>query len=250
MNKHEFFTSLGFTDYEAKALASLTKLKVCSVKEIALDSNVPQNKLYQIIKRFEQEGLASLVPGEIKKYKIINLKTYIKEQIVEKEKQIKDIKKSSISLEDLEDSLSHDTFSIIRGQQAILNKLSEQNQKVKGEILGVQRNWKVWGNGLRAMQKCTRRGVKVKIIGMINEETKSRALEWKKVGCKIKAYNSNLGPYPLRFSIFDNKEARITIGKPEIQDPKNYITIWTSSKPLISLLRNQFNQMWKSSKTF
>jgi hypothetical protein len=131
-----------------------------------------------------------------------------------------------------------------------MNKLAENNPKVKKEILSVQRNWKVWGEGLRAMQETIKKGVKVKIIGEINQETKKRAQEWKQVGCKIKAYNKKFGEYPLRFSIFDNKEARITIGKPEIQNPEDYITIWTTSQPFIAILRKQFIEMWTESEKF
>jgi len=63
-----------------------------------------------------------------------------------------------------------------------------------------------------------------------------------------RAYNNSFGEYPLRFTIYDNSEARITLGKPEISDPKDYITIWTKSKPLINILRSQFMNMWKNCK--
>jgi len=93
--------------------------------------------------------------------------------------------------------------------------------------------------------KAVKRGVDVRLIGIINNETWRRVKEYKKVGCKIAKYNGKFGEYPLRFSIFDGKEARITIGKPEIKERKDYITIWTDSKPLVALLRNQFLEMWR-----
>ena len=88
------------------------------------------------------------------------------------------------------------------------------------------------------------------MIGVINDETKKRALEWKKTGCKIKAYNKMFGENPLRFTIFDNKEARLNIGKPEITNPDNYLTIWTKSPALINTLRRQFESMWKECENF
>jgi len=114
----------------------------------------------------------------------------------------------------------------------------------------VQRNWKIWGEGLRQMQNAIKRGVDVKFIGVVNKENIKKVKEWKKIGCKIKAYNKRFGNYPLRFSIFDEKYARITIGKPEIQNPEDYITIWTDSKALVRMLRNQFMLMWKESEKF
>jgi len=132
-----------------------------------------------------------------------------------------------------------------------MNKLTEANKNVKKEILGVQRNWKIWGEGLRQMEKSVKRGVDVKFIGVINNKNVDKVKEWRKTGCKIRGFNKNkFGDYPLRFSIFDNKIARITIGKPEIQNPKDYITIWTDSKALINMLRKQFLEMWKESEKF
>lgn len=248
MDKKDFFKSLGFSEYETKTLISLINLKIATPKEISFDSGVPQNKLYGILKRFEQIGILSAIPSG--GYKVINLKTFINKKIEEKEKRVKELKKNSDIIEKLGEGEGEFIFSLIKGQKTIMNKLAENNYSVKKEILGVQRNWKVWGTGRKAMEDSIKRGVDVKLIGVINNETKKRPLEWKKIGCKIRIYNKKFGENPLRFTIFDNKEARITIGKPEIQDPKNYITIWTKSKPLINILRAQFLTMWRNSKKF
>lgn len=250
MDKIQFFQSLGYTEYEAKTLASLARLSQATPKQISLDSGVPQNKLYLIIKKLEKQYLLSVIPSEPKQYKLINLKTHINKKIKNKEQSLKKLKNLSKNLELIQESSSQGIFSIIKGQQAIMHKLAEQNLKVEKEILGVQRHWKVWAGGLRAMESAIKRGVKVKLIGVINDKTKQRASEWKKLGCQIRAFNNKFGEYPLRFSIFDNKAARLTIGKPEIPNPKDYITIWTSSRSFISILRKQFFEMWEESKRF
>jgi sugar-specific transcriptional regulator TrmB len=250
MDKQAFFQQLGFSEYESKILASFVKLKSANPKQIHEDSFVPQNKIYQILKNFNNLGILAMIPGEVKRYKLINLQTFIDNKLKEKKNQIKQLKESSKILESAKEKEQEFVFSLIKGQKAIMNKLAEHNPKVKKEILGVQRNWKVWGEGLRAMQNTVKKGIKVRIIGTINAETQKRAVEWKNIGCQIRAYNNKFGEYPLRFTIFDNKEARITIGKPEIQNPEEYVTIWTTSKPLIAILRKQFIDMWKESKKF
>jgi len=250
MDRIEFFKDLGFSEYEAKTLSSLIKLKSANPKEISLDSGVPQNKLYQILKKFEKSGILSMIPFEPKKYQLINIKSFVKEKIKEKEEKLKLLKKDSEKIEELKEEDKQSIFSLIKGQKAIMNKLAEANRNAKKEILGVQRNWKVWGEGLRAMQSAIKRGVDVKFIGIVNEDNISKVKEWEKIGCKIKAYNKKFGGYPLRFSVFDGKYARITIGKPEIQNSEDYITIWTDSKALVGMLKNQFNEMWKESENF
>lgn len=250
MEKQEFLSELGFNEYESKALSSLSALKEASPKELSLASKVPQNKLYSIINKMKMLGLLAEIPNGNKKYKLINLNTFVKEKLKEKQAKLKQLEISSKILEQLQDKHDNFSFQVIVGQSAIMNRLAEHNLNVKHEILGVQRNWKYWSDGIRAMQSAIKRGVKVKLIGEINEENKKRVKEWRNIGCKIKHYNKKFGENPLRFSIFDNKQARVTIGKPEIQNPDDYITIWTDSKPLVNMLKDQFMQMWKESETF
>ena len=250
MNKIEFFINLGMSEYESKTLASLIKIGKGNPREISSDSGVPQNKLYNIIKKFISLGILETIPSEPKKYQLININNFIREKIKEKKENLKLLEKSSRNIRLAEEKEEQAVFTLIKGQKAVMNKLAEQNIKVEKEILGVQRNWKYWGEGIRAMEKAVKKGVKVKHIGIINEETEKRAYEWKKIGCKIRKYNDKFGDYPLRFSIFDNREARITIGKPEIKNPEDYITIWTDSKPLIAMLRRNFSQMWEECEKF
>lgn len=250
MNRTEFFRSLDFSEYESKVLSSFSNLQKATPKQISEDSSVPQNKLYQIIKKFESLGLLAQIPHQSKKYELINLQTFVNSKIKEKETKLKSLKNNSKKIENLKQNSEELSFLLIKGQNAIMNKLTEKTKFVKNEILGVQHGWQVWGEGLRQMQSAIKRGVKVKLIGVINSETKKRAKEWKLVGCEIKKYNQKFGQSPLRFSIYDNKEARITIGKPEIPRSEDYITIWTSSKPLISMLKKQFEEMWKELEKF
>lgn len=249
MNRIDFFKSLNFSDYEAKTLSSLSKLGVASTKEISFDSGVPQNKLYAIFEKFKSEGIIANVPSSSKKFKLINFKNFIYKKINEKEEETKKLKSIAKNFENVSDEKEFG-FVLIKGQKEVMNKLSEKNLEMKKEIFGVQRNWQVWGDGLRKMAKSVKSGVDIRMIGIIDDKTKSRASEWKKIGCKVKNYNKKFGEYPLRFTVFDGCEARITLGKPEVSEPKDYITIWTKSKPLINILRKQFLDMWRECEKF
>lgn len=248
MNSFEFFKNLEFTDYESRLLCSFVKLKKASPKELSFDSGVPRNKIYSILRGFEKQSLIEILQTEPKKYRLIDLNRFVKEKIKEKEKKVGELKKVSENLEKVNFNEEKFVFSLIKGQKAIMNKLVEINKTASREILGVQRNWKYWGEGIRTMEEAAKKGVKVKLIGIINKDNYKKVKEWKKIGCKIRVYNKKFGEYPLRFSVFDNKYARITIGKPEVSHGKDYITILTDSKPLVRMLRNQFMQMWKECK--
>jgi sugar-specific transcriptional regulator TrmB len=250
MDRINFFRNIGFSEYESKVLSSFLRLGEAGSREISEDSGVPRNKLYNIFHNLEHLGLLAGVPSDVKKYRLINLDSFISKRIVEKENKLNSIKEASKNIELIKDREERGYFLFIKGQKSIMNKLVELNKNSKKEILGVQRNWKYWGEGIRAVESAIKNGADVKLIGVINKETEKRAKEWKNIGCKIKSYNQKFGECPLRFSIFDGKYARITIGKPEIKESKDYITILTDSKPLVWMLRNQFMQMWKECENF
>ncbi|MDP3966557.1 MAG: helix-turn-helix domain-containing protein [archaeon] len=247
MEKIGFFKSLGLAEYESKVLLGLIRLSPVSVKELSEVSRVPQNKIYSILRRFISLGILSELPD--KKYNLINLKSFIDKKISEKKENLKNIIQTSKEIKNLGGD-EEVFFQLIRGQNATMDKIAELNKNSKREVLGVQRSWKVWGEGLRVMNKIIKNKVKVRLIGEIDGKTKNKAIEWKNVGCKIRAYNKKFGENPLRFTIFDNRIARITIGKPEIKDPRDYITLITTSESFIAILRKQFLEMWEECNGF
>ncbi|MBD3252304.1 hypothetical protein GF386_01080, partial [Candidatus Pacearchaeota archaeon] len=218
MNKLGFFRSIDFTEYESKAIVSLLKLGAATPKQIYIDSQVPQNKLYNILRKFTGLGIISQIPSEPKKYKLANLETLIENKIKQKEDLLRSLKENSKKIKQNLDTGF--IFSLIKSQQAIMDQLAENNPKVKKEIFGVQGRWRLWAKGLRQLQVSVKKGVDVRIIGVIDDETKKRAIEWKKIGCKIRYWNRKFGEFPPRFTVFDNKQARITFGRPEIKDSK------------------------------
>jgi len=246
MEKQELLANLGFSKYEVKVIITMLKLGVVAPKEISFDSGVPQNKIYGLLLKFETQGLIEQLMTDPKSYKIINFQSFVDAKIQSKNEVLKEMKKASKNINESGDN--NFIFSLIKGQKAIMNKMAEQNLKVKKEILVVNRNWKFWSKGIRAMETSVNNGIDVRLIGVVNPETIEKVKVWKKIGCNIRAYDNSLGEYPLRFTIYDNNEARITLGKPEISNPKDYITIWTKSKPLINILRSQFMNMWKNCK--
>jgi len=119
MNRIEFFKDLGFQEYEAKTLSSLIKLKSENPKEISLDSNVPQNKLSQILRKFEGLGIIAVLPTEPKKYQLINIKTFISKKLKEKQEKLKQLQKSSKKIDLIEDNEKQAVFSLIKGQKQL-----------------------------------------------------------------------------------------------------------------------------------
>lgn len=99
------------------------------------------------------------------------------------------------------------------------------------------------------MKEAVDRRVKVKMICTFDKNKISSYEAWLKTGARIRVFNENLfGPLLPRITIFDGGNARLTIGKPEVKEEKDYITLWTESKAFSQMLKNHFMNMWKNSK--
>ena len=239
----EVLKKLGFTEYEAKTYLALAKLKIASISEIAAVSKVPRNKVYEALKKLEEKGKVVSLPISPRKYKINDIET-LREDVKDLSKKVSDLIKKVKRKSNVDEF--KELFWIIKGKKNIIEKLAIQNTKTEKEILACNRLTRIIPKNIAIMRKAIERGVKVKIICEFDKKNIEVYKEWIKTGAKIRVFNKKLfGPLLPRITIFDGKVARFTIGKPEIQNEDNYITLWTESKAFAQMLRKHFMNMWK-----
>ena len=101
----------------------------------------------------------------------------------------------------------------------------------------------------RNTKQAISRDVRVKFIGSFNEKNNKIVKRWLSAGAEYRIYDEKkFGPQGIRFGTFDDKSCRLTIGKPDIQKPEDYITIWSESPSFVNLLKRQFYFMWEQCK--
>jgi len=141
-------------------------------------------------------------------------------------------------------------FWVIKGQKSIQEKLAIENEKVQKEILACNKLSSILWKNIKTMREGIKRGVKVKMICTFDKSKIPVYKEWLKTGAEIRVFNEKMfGPLLPRMSVFDGKIARVTIGKPEVKNEEEYITLWTESRAFSQMLKNHFMNMWKNSKS-
>ena len=244
MDEISLLKKLGMTEYEARAYFSLSRLGPSTVREIVLDSHLPRNKAYEALQKLEQKNKIISLPVSPRKYKISNpeiFKDEIKELNESVDLLIKLIEKPKIAE-------FKDLFWVIKGKKAIEEKLALQNTKAEKEILGCNKLSKILYKNIRTMKEAVDRGVSVKMICTYEKKKNAVYKEWQKTGAKIRVFNrESFGPLLPRITIIDGKIARLTIGKPEVSNEEDYLTLWTESQAFSQMLKNHFMNMWKNS---
>lgn len=255
MDIENILRKLNFSEYEIKIYLSLNKLEQATANEISGNSSVPKNKVYEIIEHMIKKGLIMELPTKPKKYKISSLDK-LKEIINSKKENLVKLEKDTNKLVDKLKILNwgskdKEPIWIIKSQKNIVDKIAFEMNQVEKYTLSVFRNNVSTGTNLRNTKEAIKRGVKICMIGAVTEKNFSEIKRWVKLGVDFKVYDENiLGNHGTRFTVFDDKKCRITIGKPEVKTSENYITIWSESESLTRLMKNLFYSMWDKCLSF
>ena len=250
MENIDLLRRLGFTEYEAKAYLALSQLGEASAKQIAEKSGLPKNKVYEILENLEGEEKIVSVPVTPKKFRVSDVDSLVddvaskKEEILALESACQLFVEEARRMKRVDDQ--KEFFWILKTKKAIEQKLRFNNKNVRKEILSCHTFSREFPVGVREIEKAVQRNVDVKVLTPVDRKNKKRIDEWVSVGAtvrKVKKY-----PGALRFTIFDGKAVRLTIGDPEASTKDDFRTLWIESPSFAALLREQFMSMWDAGK--
>jgi len=88
----ETFKRLGFTEYEARVLYTLLRLREADVRTIARHSEVPRTKVYEVLKKLVRNGLVTEIHSKPVRYAIINPEGFLDNLYKKKEEELKRLK--------------------------------------------------------------------------------------------------------------------------------------------------------------
>ncbi len=252
MEAEHLLRKLKFTEYEIKCYLCLASLKTAGVGEMAKHSGVPRNKVYEVVQNLESKGFLMELSTKPKKFKILSLEK-LKETVNEEREKLnlleKETEKIIEQLSILSPKKTKDLVWIINGQKNIMQKIAFETMESKKEILACTRSSIDYGTSFRNTKSAIERGIKVKFLGSFNEKNRKIVKRWVDSGAEYRIYDEKkFGPQGIRFGTFDNKSCRLTIGKPDVQKPEDYITIWSESPSMVNLLKRQFYFMWEQCK--
>jgi len=249
MNEENLLKQLGFTEYEIKVYMAVVHNGTSTAHVIAEKSGVPANKVYSSLLQLIKKGFVAELSLRPKKYKITNIQPF-KEMLSAKEKEVKELHKSVSLFKEIIMQKQHDLQDIalvLKGKRKIIQMLTEASEYA--EQFGYSFVGDLYFDYMSAksVAHAIKKGVEFRFLihKNINDKRQAIALkQWKNVGVKIKYYPKN-EQKSIRFSTFDNKVCRITIGSPEIINEDDYLSFWIESPAFASLLKDQFLDMWK-----
>ncbi len=240
---------MGLTYYGSKAYAALVAIGPSSPGEVAREAEVPRSKIYEVLKRLEEEGWVSVERGRPLKYKPRRPKDAIDERKAILNSDIEYAASELSSIYDRQMDKELPRVWLIRGMDNISSRMVDMMDRARHDILllGALYSPGEIGRIRREMERARKRGVRVRIITRPRIALKEGELDLlgalSGAASDIRLYKT---PF-IKFVVIDGREILIMFSKvtDDVPDVENAIAMWTPNHEVASLMQSNFNLMWE-----
>ena len=247
----------GLNSYEAKIWTALLSRGVSSAGELSDISNVPRSRTYDVLESLEKKGFIIMKLGKPIKYmaipptEVINvIKKKIKEDSEKQEKQMDDLKSSSI-LEEL--STLHtqgiemveptDMVGLIKNRDNVYDYTESMIKNAEKSVYIVTSN-----EGLmrkvehmrKTLKKLSEKNVQIKVIVPQTKDVEALSKELKGIA-EIHVVSNMVA----RFILVDDKQLVFMITNDKDVHPSYDVGVWVHTAFFTSALKEMFEMMWK-----
>jgi sugar-specific transcriptional regulator TrmB len=248
MEAGEILKLFGFSEYEIRVYTVLLFNQKAGANEISKETGIPQTKVYQIIKKLADRGFIAILPGHPIRFEVVPPKNAFSSVIEELEDKRKKLMEAIQSLQEnyeLSKTKEEEVVSFL-DWNSFGKKIEELNKKAEKEIDIFSRFKYPKGAWFESLEKTIKRGIKIKVVGVVNDKSKElAAFSYKKIGCEVRklpiTYESTLS-----FGIFDLSSVNLTIESEK--DPTNFICLLLENKGIVRVFKSFFDSMWKEGK--
>lgn len=237
-----FLEEAGLTEYEARVLSSLFRLKAAQPPQISRNSQVPKTRVYDVLERLEKKGLIIEVSERPKKYQAIEtekafetLLNDMKNRLTKMQEQAEELKKSleekplDTDFEKVFKVKDKNDFFRILAQEiltakktvTILSNTSHENRAIEDSV-----------------RKAKEKNIEIKIITAMNS-TKKPSL-FTEHGVEAKEAQNALDAF-----IIDGKKVMLSLSDLASEKPAYHFAIWPENTHMAAALQHYFDKLWK-----
>ncbi|OGJ13305.1 hypothetical protein A3K82_01995 [Candidatus Pacearchaeota archaeon RBG_19FT_COMBO_34_9] len=247
--------------YEVKVWAALLSRGTSTAGELSSISDVPRSRTYDILESLEKKGFILMKLG--KPIKFVALKP---EEVIERVKKnlVKYAKERTERLENLKDdevlgelnSLftkgikfvePSDLSGSLKGRQNLYNHMDMMIRSAEKSITivttreGLNRKMEAL---MPALEKCKKRGVKIRIAAPVENDNIKVARDFKKVA-EVRDIE---GKIKARFVVIDSNQLMFMLLDDEKFHPNYDVGVWINTEFFSQALEQMFNIMWDELK--
>lgn len=227
---------LGLNEYESKAYQAIIDLGESKSHQISAKSGVPYGRIYDVLNTLEAKGLIKLTLKKPKTYVAIDPELILIKQIEKQISELEELKEETKQLKKKYERFPEEAVYVVKGKENFNRLIGSRKEPEEFDyaIRYVFDPHPVW---LRKAKNLISKGVDVRTIGPMNEQTEGNMKKWIAVGDKVKIF-PNEG---IAIDILDGKTVIIGLIKSDA-------TLVINDLAYGKLMTDLFKAAWKTSR--
>ena len=242
-NTVELLEKLGLTEYEAKTLNTLFKLKEAEAPVISRTAQVPKTRVYDVLEKLIQRNLLIEIKGRPKIYRAIEAEKAIDQMILSKKEQLAVLEKEAV---ELKDNLVLYTGKEEKGEKVMKVKDRQDFERILGQELlkadkslqGLTEITDEHGIIHEALKRAKDRDVTVKLLNSFPSKKLQDIAE-------VKHLNHGLNAF-----IIDGKKVVLAISDFKKKKSDYHFTILNEHEAMANALTHYFDSHWETGKDY
>jgi HTH-type transcriptional regulator, sugar sensing transcriptional regulator len=245
MNGSEINTlleKLGLTEYEAKTLNTLFKLKEAEAPEISRTAQVPKTRVYDVLEKLIKKNLIIEINGRPKLYRAIDAEETIDLLINSKKNQLSELEieatvmKESILADDTQTEDIGERVMKVKDKQDFERILGQELLKANNTVFGLTEITDEHDILHEALSKVKEKNIKIKLLNSFDSKKLHNSAE-------VKQLNHGLNAF-----IVDGKKVILAISDFKKKKKDYHFTIMNEHVPMADALKHYFEKNWNEIK--
>jgi sugar-specific transcriptional regulator TrmB len=240
------FEKLGLTEYEAKTLSTLLKLKEADAPAISRMAQVPKTRVYDVLDRLVSKKLVIEINGRPKSYRGVDTETAVELLLELKRSELKELESKTKRLREAisgwgtaaEDE--GEKVMKVKDKNDFIKILSQEIDKAKKEIVALTKLDQEYDLLKESIKTASKNNVAVKIVSHLPHEAHKELGE---AGVLLKNFKHGMNAF-----IIDGKKVILSLTDLEKEKPEYHFTIWPNNPPMALALNGYFEDCWKKGK--
>ncbi len=240
---HILLEKLGLTEYEAKTLNTLFKLKEAEAPLISRTAQVPKTRVYDVLEKLIQKNLIIEINGRPKLYRAIEAQKAIDNLVIGKKEQINQLEKEATELKETlivgrEADETGEKVMKVKDKQDFERILGQELLKANKSIQGLTEITDNHDIIHDALKRAKDKSVSIKLLNATPTKKLKDIAEVKQINHGMNAF------------IIDNKKVVLAISDFKKDKPEYHFTILNEHQPMVSTLQHYFDKNWKDAKNY
>ncbi len=242
-----FLEKLGLTEYEAKTLSALFRLKEAEAPDISRTAQVPKTRVYDVLDRLTKRNLVIEIHGRPKRYMSMEAGKVFTSLLDDKKKELAALEKEADSLKDTiivdKGDGRHEKVMKVKDKADFMKILGQEIDTSEHSIHALTALGKDHTIIKEPLRRAAGRNVEIKLISEINQESSKLAKELSHSGAQIRDFGHGMNSY-----VIDGKKVILALSDFSQNKPEYHFTIWPDNKPMATALSKYFDHAWESGK--